>query len=443
MFENLVDDRFVLKDDRIAVGVSGGADSMLLLWALLDKQKQIGFDLHVIHVNHHLRGAESDRDSKFVADFCKKKKIKCSICDVDVKKMKTEEKKTIEETARVARYDEFKKVMKKENLNKLFLAHHKNDQAETILMHIFRGSGIDGACGIKENDKIFRPLLNLTKAQILEIAKDYGIRFVEDSTNFETDCARNYLRNKIIPEIEKVYPSAVDALYQFGKICSQAQKMIEMKVNQNLIFVSKEGVTIKASAFDAEPLVVREYIKQAFNHLQVFSDIEQKHYELICDLNKKDVNKEISLPHNVVARKTYEGIKLEKAKKRTIQNAEFEFALGELDFFGEGTIFAKIVSSDEVVYEQGVIYADYNKISSGAVWRTRRSNDKFAKLGTGTKKLNDYFTDKKIDISKRDQIPVLAKGNTIYVVAGYDVGENVKIDGTTDQIVKIEFSQTI
>ena len=441
MFENLIEDRFVLKSDRIAVGVSGGADSMLLLWALLDKQKVTGFDLHVIHVNHHLRGSESDADSRFVADFCKKKKIKFTICDVNVKKLKQDEKKTLEESARLARYAEFKKIMQQENLNKLFLAHHKNDQAETILMHIFRGSGIDGACGIKENEKIFRPLLELSKNEILNIVHEYGIKYVEDSTNFETDCARNFLRHKVIPEIEKIYPNLIDSLFDFGKICAQAQKMIESKVNQNLIIVSNDGVTIKAQAFEDESLVVREYIKQAFKHLNIYSDIEQKHYELIISLNKKDVNKEVCLPHGTVARKIYSGIKLEKNVEKPVKNKEFEFTLGETDFMGIGTINAQLVASDTVVYEQGVIYADYSKISNNAVWRTRRLNDRFAKLGTGTKKLNDYFTDKKIEIEKRDEIPVLASGNMIYVVAGLDISENVKIDASTDQIVKIEFTQ--
>ena len=154
MFEYLIEDRFVKKEDRIAVGVSGGADSMLLLWALIDKQKQVGFYFEVVNVNHHIRGASSDRDSKFVEDFCKKHKVDYKIVDVDVKKMKAEQRCTLEESARIARHDVFNSIMKEDKLNKLFLAHHKNDQAETILMHIFRGSGISGAVGIKNTDKI-------------------------------------------------------------------------------------------------------------------------------------------------------------------------------------------------------------------------------------------------------------------------------------------------
>lgn len=147
MLEFLVENVNLKENDRIAVGVSGGADSMVLLWSLLDLQKKVKFFMKVVNVNHNLRGEESDRDSKFVATFCEKKKIPYEVISVQVKKTKAQEKLTLEESARKLRYDAFLKVMKKDKLNKLFLAHHKNDQAETILMNILRGSGVQGAGG--------------------------------------------------------------------------------------------------------------------------------------------------------------------------------------------------------------------------------------------------------------------------------------------------------
>ena len=227
MLEYLIDDKFVETSDGIAVGVSGGADSMVLLWALLDKQKEVGFDLHVVNVNHHIRGIASDEDSAFVEDFCKAKKIKYTIVDVDAKKIKADKKMTLEEAARNARYEAFESVMKKEHLNKLFLAHHKNDQVETILMHLFRGSGISGACGICDTDKIFRPLIGFSKEELLKLAKEHGIKFVTDETNQDNAYARNYVRNVVIPDIEKMYPNVVDAIFEFGKKCKNMQKFIE------------------------------------------------------------------------------------------------------------------------------------------------------------------------------------------------------------------------
>lgn len=441
MFEFLIDDKFVCKDDRIAVGVSGGADSMLLLWGLIDKQKQVGFYFEVININHHLRGSASDADSKFVEEFCKKRKIDYKIIDVDVKKLKNDEKFTLEESARVARYDAFKSVMKQDKLNKLFLAHHKNDQAETILMHIFRGSGISGAVGIRNTDTIFRPLLNLSKQEILKIANEHGIEFVQDESNADNDYSRNYIRNVVLPQIENVYPKAVENIALFGKRCEEIQNYILSLIDDSLIETKKNEVVLNQKIFEFKTFIGREYLKKAFEFLGVFSDIESKHISIIFELSKCEVNKEVSLPHGLVAKKTYVGVKILKPSNKKSDVLEFEFVKnGEIVFGEHFKILTKVVRADEIVYGEG-LFVDVNKISTNAIWRTRRTGDKFAKIGTGSKKFNDYLTNSKVDFELRDCLPILAVDETVLVVANDDVSENVKIDATTDEIVKITFER--
>lgn len=439
MLEHLIEDSVVLKEDRIAVGVSGGADSMVLLWALLDKQKQVGFYLKVINVNHHLRGEESDSDTKFVKEFCEKKKIPYEIVDVDVKSLKADKKLTLEESARVARYDAFAKIMKTDKLNKLFLAHHKNDQVETILMHIFRGSGVAGASGIKQNDYVVRPLLNFDKNEILKIASEHGVKFVTDSSNSDNAFARNYVRNVVVPAIEKAYPNVVNSIFEFGKKCKEMQEFVQKNIKTEYFEENNDYIVLKDQAFLEHSVVVHEYVKQVFEKLKIFADIESKHYDMIFELQKCSVNKSVDLPHQIQAKRTYTGVKFCKKTSKKKTEKHHEFILGELDFEGYGKIVTKIVSPDEVVYGEGALFADYTKISNSAVWRIRNLGDTFAKLGTGSKKLNDYFTDKKIDFEKRDNLPILAFENLVLIVAENDVSENVKIDGQTDQIVKIEF----
>ena len=439
MLEFLVENANLNKDDNIAVGVSGGADSMVLLWALIDLQKKVKFKMKVINVNHGLRGEESDRDSLFVKEFCEKKKIPYEIVSVEVKKLKKESKFTLEESARKLRYDAFFKIMKKDRLNKLFLAHHKNDQAETILMNIFRGSGILGASGIREDGVVFRPLLNLKKSEILSIAKEYKIAYVEDSTNYENDATRNYLRNIVIPEIEKVYPNVVDAVFEFGKKCKDVQEFIKKQLNFELIEENKEFVLIKNAVFDGDKILVREYFKFAFEKLGVFSDIESKHYDIVFKIKSAEVNSSFDFPHGLVLKKTHSGIKIFKASKKAQIESEFSFVIGEIQIEGIGKIKTEVVDPQDVSYGDGALYVDEAKISTSAVWRTRRFGDVFSKLGSGSKKLNDYFTDKKIDVDLRDKIPVLAVGNNVLVVAGFDVSEKVKIVGDADRIVKITF----
>lgn len=438
MFEYLIEDKFVKCDDRLAVGVSGGADSMLLLWSLLDKQKQIGFFLEVININHHIRGKASDDDSLFVENFCKKRKIPCKIIDIDVKKLKIDKKYTLEESARVARYDAFYKVMKEDKLNKLFLAHHKNDQAETILMHIFRGSGVGGAVGIKNTDKIFRPLLNLSKEEILNLANEYGIEFVQDESNLDNDYARNYIRNIVIPQIESVYPSAVNNVAQFGKRCEELQSFILSLVNDELIEKKDNYVLINGLVFDKEKVLIREYIKRAFEKLGIFFDVEAKHFQMVYELARLEVNKEISLPHGITAKKVYTGVKLLRKTSKSKDFLEFSFVKNGEIIFGEYKIKTQVVSKDEIIYGDG-LYVDSSKISATAVWRTRKLGDKFARIGTGSKKFNDYLTNNKFDFELRDKLPILAVGENVLVILGYDISENVKIDGNTDEIVKITF----
>ncbi len=439
MFEYLIDDKFVCKDDRIAVGVSGGADSMLLLWGLLDKQKQIGFYLKVINVNHHIRGDASDADSRFVENFCKKRKIDCKIVDVDAKKLKNDKKYTLEESARVARHDAFKAIMKKDKLNKLFLAHHKNDQAETILMHIFRGAGISGAVGIKNTDVIFRPLLNLTKDEILTLAKEHGVEFVQDESNADNDYSRNYIRNVILPQVDGVYPKVVENIVSFGKRCEEVLNYVLSMIDENLIEKKLNEVILNQNIFEQKKFIMREYLKKAFDYLGVYSDIESKHVALIFELSKAEVNKEISLPHNLIAKKTYTGVKILKQIAGVKEKKIYEFVKnGEIVFGDKFKIVTKVIGSDDVVYGEG-LFVDFNKISTNAIWRTRKQGDRFSKIGTGSKKLNDYFTNNKVDYELRDELPILAVDENVLVVLGDDVSENVKIDKDTDEIVKITF----
>lgn len=441
MLEYLIDDSYVCESDTVAVGVSGGADSMLLLWALMDKQKKVGFKLHVINVNHGIRGEESDADSEFVKNFCVKKKIPYTIASVDAKAFKESEKVTLEESARKLRYDAFFDVMKKEKLNKLFLAHNKSDQAETILMHIFRGSGISGACGMRSRENIYRPLINLEKSEIYNLANEHGIKFVEDSTNKDNKYARNFVRNEIIAKAEKMYPSLVEMIARFGERCTEVYDYIIKSLNLGLVEINDESVLIKSEAFDNPNFLCCEYIKFALGKLGEFADFEEKHLQKIIELARGEVNKTIDLPHKLQAKSTYSGVKIVKQTKTVNQDSESaQFAIGKFET-KKYIIKTSFVSAFDIEYGDGNLYADYSKIAANAVWRFREPGDVFSKLGTGSKKLNDYFTDKKIEFDLRDSIPVLASGSQILIVAGFDVSEKVKVDGDTDQIVKFEFTK--
>ncbi len=439
MLGELIDDGLICEDDRVAVGVSGGADSMILLCALAEKQKRIPFFLEAVHVNHNLRGKESLDDADFVAKFCKKHKIECVVLSVDVKAKKDDEKLTLEESARNARFEAIFLEMKKNKLNKLFLAHHKNDQAETILMHLFRGSGLSGAVGLRENGVIFRPLLNLKKEEILRLAEDNNIPFVTDSSNSDNRFSRNFVRNVVIPQVQKVYPAVVENLFNFGEICREIEEFVKSQINLKLVDFKSNEVLVYDEALCEPSFIAFEYLKFALEKLGVFSDIEAKHLRLVLNLKNLQVGAEISLPHKIIARKHYFGIKFLRPTKKVKNEAEVPFVLGELKF-GSIQIKTEFVLEDAVEYGGACQFLDYLKIPSNAVWRHRKLGDRFAKLGSGSKKLNDYFTDKKIDSTLRDEILLLASGSDILVVLGYDISDKVKLDSNSDKIIKISIS---
>ena len=210
-------------------------------------------------------------------------------------------------------------------------------------------------------------------------------------------------------------------------------------VDESLIEEKKNEIILNQSIFEQKIFIAREYLKKAFEKLGVFADIESKHIAMIFELSKAEVNKEVCLPHNLIAKKTYGGIKILKQSGKKDEKLEYEFVKnGEIVFGNYFKIITTVVKADEVVYGEG-LFVDVNKISTNAVWRTRRLGDRFSKIGTGSKKLNDYLTNSKVDYELRDRLPILAVDKNVLVILGDDVSENVKIDASTDEIVKINF----
>ncbi len=429
---------YVFKGDKVIVACSGGADSMCLLSLMIEKQQQTDFELVALHVNHNIRDKESDRDENFVREFCEQKNVK--FISVSVKAVEEAKKtgKTLEQSARELRYGAFAKVLEKEKANKIAVAHHKDDQAETILMHIFRGSSLKGASGMANvSGNVIRPLLDFSRKDIEQYNKKNHVPNVEDSTNNDVNFCRNFIRKEILPKIEKVYPSVVNSLCEFAKRCKVDDDFIMEQIPSNVLVQNKDEIKILQSVEQMSNAIKTRIIKTAFEKIGVFADIEQKHLFAVSELFKLKSGSKISLPNSLFGTKVYDGVVISKKKKQE-KVQDKPFVIGETEFKGFGKIFAiDITDKQDPEFGDGNHYLDFAKVPFSAIWRTRKDGDVFTKFGGGTKKLNDYFTDKKVERSLRDSIPVLAVGNKILVVAGMDISENVKISSKTEQIVKI------
>lgn len=428
--------------ERVAVGVSGGADSMVLLHFLKTNEQFFGIELVCINVNHGIRGEEGNWDSDFVRDYCKKNKIRFVGKKINVPAHVKTTGESVEEAARNLRYKAFEDIMQKLNISKICLAHHLNDQAESVLMHIFRGSGLRGATGMQfvaNNGRItiVRPLIYTSKKEILKYAKANKVEFVEDSSNKSLEYARNYIRAKVIPIIEKNYTNVVEGIANFSRNAREDEDFIESSLPGGYLLKTDKGVFLKLSALSLPYSLRTRLIRKAFFIVGAEADIEQKHINIVSEMEKLKSGSRLSMPWDVTVYKDYDNIAFVRGKIDE-NKTERLFNFGNFNFKGFGDIVIT-KNEEEVVFGSNRHYVDFLKIPVTATWRTKRQGDIFAKLGSGSKKLVDYFTDKKIPQRQRGLIPLLAVKNEVLIVAGEDISEKVKIDDQTQQIIRLDY----
>lgn len=425
----------------LLVGVSGGADSMCLLTLLAGLRGKIGYKLYAIHINHGLRGAEADRDQKLVEDYCKTLKVPLEVVNVDVKNYCQSHGTTTEEGARILRYQAFKKVAKEKNIDLIAVAHNKNDQAETILMHILRGGSLRGASGMqKEWDKIIRPLLNVEREDIESYNKQNGVPYIVDSTNADISYSRNFIRNEVLPKIRQVYPNAISALVNFAKLAKSDNDYIDSLLPKELLVEGKSEVKILEGAKNLPSPLSSRLVILATQKLGVHKDVEQKHVDAVLELFNKKSGASLNLMHGLVAHRDYDGVSIEKIEQNNV--IERDFGVKSLHFANFGEILVeKADNFADFTQNELVHYVDADKIPDGAVWRTFRAGDTFCPVNSHNKKLSDYYTDKKIERRKRERIPVLAKGSVVLVVAGLGISEQVKIQMSTKRAYRIKYNR--
>ena len=252
--------------DNIIACVSGGADSMAMLNALINLKKLTKYnELIVCHVNHMLR-KEAEEETEFVKDFCEKQDIRCLVKYVDINAIAKENKIGLEEAGRKERYKFFNEIKEKENINKIAVAHNKKDNSETVLMHLLRGSGLNGLTGIHPvRDYYIRPIIKCTREEIEDYLKDNNIEFKIDKSNEELDYTRNKIRNELIPYIEKEYnKSIIDSLDRLSEIISEEQDYLKEEIKKEytkcLLKDSEEVVELDLKKFNLNHKFIKEQI---------------------------------------------------------------------------------------------------------------------------------------------------------------------------------------
>lgn len=445
--EYMREHRMVEAGDRVLVGLSGGADSVCLLCLLYEMQEELNIEISALHVHHGLRGQEADRDRKYAEELCRKLKVPCFVVHRDVAAYANAKGLSTEEAGRILRYEAFEEEAKRLGEDgtgvKIAVAHHGDDQAETILHNLLRGSGLKGLGGMPPvRDKIIRPLLCCSRVEILEYLRQKRLNYCEDSTNAESDYTRNKLRNQILPLlVSQINQGAVEHILQAGEIASQADEYLVRKAKEILLEYGRgenERVEISRKILWEQETILQTYI--IFEMLQKWAgnrkDIASCHVELIRELLKKEVGAQVDLPYALTAGVTYDDLWIEKKVPFDLTDKQEEKPLPALVF----TCFSyeKHMKIPEKRYTK---WFDYDKIESTLSVRIRQTGDYMVLKDGGRKTVKAFMIDEKIPREQREQIPVLAEKNHVLWIVGYRISEYYKVTDQTRQVLQVEMNE--
>ncbi|HRU74037.1 MAG TPA: tRNA lysidine(34) synthetase TilS [Caldisericia bacterium] len=433
------------ENDRILVGLSGGPDSIFLLYIL---HNYFNNQLIIAHINHKLRGIDSDLDEKFIRTISQKLKIPLYVIREDVKKLSTKNKKSIEEVGRDVRFSFFNKILKVENFNKIALGHNLDDNVETILINFIKGSGMKGLIGIPEKrDNIIHPIINIKKEEILKYLEENKIEYRIDKTNFETDYLRNKVRNYLLPIIEKEFnknfKEKILALSNILKVEDKFLDDLVENIKNDILKFEDDFVKIDLKKLQNLHLSLkRRLIRKVIDHFN--KDLREyplDHIDKVISLENKKTGKEIELPLNLIAVKDKNKIIIER---RDFEIPDFYIEIPDIGSYQEigMKIELSLVEKISKVKDPFISFFDYDKIELPLKIRKPMFGEKFKPLGLKKeKKIQDFFVDSGIPKSVRWNLPILLdKKDDILWIVGVRISDDYKVTNLTNRVICIKIT---
>ena len=464
--------------DRVVAGVSGGADSVCLLFVLLKIREQIPFSLYVVHVNHGIR-REAGEDAAYVEQLCSRFGIPFTLVKEKVKERAAKEKRSEEEMGRLVRYQAFEKVLKEVGANKIAVAHNSNDQAETMLFHLFRGSGMSGLCGIRPvRDHVIRPILCLERKEIEQYLEEKKIAYCRDATNEEDDYTRNRIRHHILPYADQeIARGCVSHMAQTAAMLSETEAYLEQQTQVARDMAVQTipahsfahqaeaddsaqeaiGFRISCRSFSAVDTVIgKRLIYRLLRELSPGGrDMTYVHVQDVMELLTRDGNRQIHLPYGIVAQRQYDQVQLKRWTEEISGLADGPFiTIDHEDLLsgrpftmelGSKTLYLQIVfgkNYKDIPENRYTKWFDYDKIKERLIIRTRRTGDFLSIRGTSAevnhKSVKDYMVTEKIPKQDRDKILLLTEGNHVLWIVGHRISEYYKISKNTKRILQVQ-----
>ncbi len=443
----------IKENDNILIGLSGGPDSMALLFCLLEIKKSISFNIVLAHVNHGVRGEDARADQVFVEKLAKDLDLAFYTKNVDMVAYGKEKGITAEEAGRELRYGFFREILKEIGGGKIAVAHNKNDQVETLLMRIIRGTGIDGLKGMTYRvDDIIRPILHIERREIEQFLKDRSIESVLDKTNLEPIYTRNKVRLELIPYLEENFnPKTIDSIWRLSNLASEDVDFLnEYTMDRiNSIRVKSDGskVVLSREKFLKDPKAIRQRVlRQAILEIKKsLQGISEVHIDNALELIGNGTgNKEIDLIDNIKIRISYDQIIIENKAKIKMESRPYSYGFsvpGTLIINNEFLFESQIIEVDNnfvIEKKDNTKYFDYDRIKGGLEIRNRKNGDRFVPFGMeGSKKLKDYLIDEKVPLDMRDNIPLLVDDENIIYVVGYRTSNIYRVRPETKRVLKV------
>lgn len=433
----------------VGAAVSGGPDSMALLACLQSLAPFFSCSVACVHFEHGIRGQESLDDADFVSRFCEENGIPFYMGAADVPALAKEWGLSEETAAKRARETYFNTLVENEDVDVIATGHHSGDNAESVLMHILRGSGIDGLKGISvRNGNFIRPLLCVSRDDVMEYVQEKSLPYVQDGTNKNAAYTRNFVRNVLLPQIrERINPDVSGALNRLSGIAGEDSAFIfgeAERIFPECAAQKDDRVKIDIERFLAlSPAVAYRVVKIACAKLFVTQDIENVHIGAVMRLAKKNrTGTRANLAGGLCAEVEYGSLVIRFAARRVDYSfcSMFDIEARNETPFGDYIECEQVEACDFSNQDPYTAYVDRDKLPAHFMFRTRYTGDRIAPLGScGSKKLKDYFIDKKLTREEREKTPLLADGNRIIWAVGHVIGDDYKVDNTTKRILRMNY----
>ena len=452
--------------DSVVIGVSGGPDSVALLHILFLIAPRLSLKLGVAHLNHSLRHNDSDKDEQFVEVLAKKYDLPCYTHKKDVRNFQIENKLSLEQAARGVRYAFLNDIANAMQYNKIAVGHHSDDNAELILMNLFRGSGTQGLSGIPpvRDQKIIRPLIELSRTEIIDFLSQNKLEYVSDVSNTDTKYLRNRVRHELIPLLKTTYnPKISETLNRLSSIIRSEEEWIDDVVRpfyeKSVLDVRENCIVLSVSKLNRyHPALKRRIIRMTIENIK--GDLRRIRFvninSVIGLLEKKSVYGKLDLPDRIRIQKDQDTLFMVKGKHMLREVGKkyshsnpftFEYQIEKLESvfireIGAHIKFTEIPMKKVPDYRytgQHTSFFDKDTLSFPMVIRNFQPGDAFKPLGAGGRqKLKKFFIDKKVPRNERIKCPILLSRGKIIWVVGHRIDDSVKVMPSTRNILKVE-----